>query len=330
MAIVKFVTSGCPMNNIFPYVMREEATESRLIDGIGCTPETALEEFRFVKAQFGKEDKRQYYHIVQSFAPDDPVTPELAHELGMRLAEYFPGFQAVVATHENKSHLHNHIILNSVNFETGLKFHITSDEMREVKEYSNCLCREHGLSTVETKCEYGGDPKWKKILRGMLGLALECSETKEDFIRFLREHGIGVRWDEGHKYITFTDPDGHKCRDNKLFDERFLKENLEIYFAMGGAYSPLAPEYIDHRTPVHPAKATMTLSNDLLYQMAYLFRNCTPQTEEEIEKEEEERRTSEAVGLTAAAVILLALRYRQYYEEEEENEERYFGPVLSM
>ena len=101
MAVVKFVASGCPMNNIFGYVMRDEATERKLIDGIMCSPETALEEFRFVKSRFGKEEGRQYYHIVQSFSPDDPLSPETAHEIGLKFAEYFPGFQIVVATHVN-------------------------------------------------------------------------------------------------------------------------------------------------------------------------------------------------------------------------------------
>ena len=77
MAIVKFVTSDCPMNNIFPYVMRKEATEQRLVSGIECSPDTALEEFRYVKQKYGKEDGRTYYHIVQSFAPDDELTPEM-------------------------------------------------------------------------------------------------------------------------------------------------------------------------------------------------------------------------------------------------------------
>ena len=90
MAIVKFITSGCPMNNIFPYVTRKEATEQRLISGIGWSPDTALEEFRYIKQKYGKEDGRSYYHIVQSFSPNDNLTPETAHEIGLKFAEYFP------------------------------------------------------------------------------------------------------------------------------------------------------------------------------------------------------------------------------------------------
>ena len=109
MAIVKFITSSCPMNNIFLYITRPEATDRDLIDGINCTPESALDEFLFVKERFGKTDGRQYYHVIQSFAPEENVTPELAHEIGMELAMYFGGYQAVVSTHINEAHIQNHI-----------------------------------------------------------------------------------------------------------------------------------------------------------------------------------------------------------------------------
>lgn len=135
MAIVKFITSGCPMNNIFPYVTRKEATEQRLISGIYCSPDTALEEFRYIKQKYGKEDGRSYYHIVQSFSPNDNLTPETAHEIGLKFAEYFPGFQILVATHCNTGNIHNHLIMNSVSFENGKKFHQSRDGLLQVKAY---------------------------------------------------------------------------------------------------------------------------------------------------------------------------------------------------
>ena len=166
MAIVKCIASGCPMNNIFPYVMNESKTENGiLVSGIHCTPESALDEFRFVKNKFGKTNGRQYYHIVQSFSPDDKLTPETAHEIGLRFAEYFPGYQIVVATHCDRDHLHNHLVMNSVNMENGKKFHQTADDLARVKEYSNQLCREYGLFETEAKSSFGSMPKWKDLLR---------------------------------------------------------------------------------------------------------------------------------------------------------------------
>ena len=77
------------MNNIFPYIMKEEKTEQKLISSINCMPETAMEEFINVKKQFDKTDGRQYYHVVQSFSPEDNISPETAHEIGLKFAKYF-------------------------------------------------------------------------------------------------------------------------------------------------------------------------------------------------------------------------------------------------
>ena len=211
MAIVKFIASGCPMNNIFPYVMNRNKTEDGiLVSGIHCTPESALDEFRFVKNKFGKIDGRQYYHIVQSFSPEDKLTHETAHEIGLRFAGYFSGYQIVVATHCDRDHLHNHLVMNSVNMENGKKFHQTADDLARVKEYSNRLCREYGLSETEAKSSFGLMPKWKDLLRRKAYSVACRTSCKEDFIYEMDMHGYKVDWQEGHKYITFTTPDGHK------------------------------------------------------------------------------------------------------------------------
>lgn len=259
MAIVKFVASGCPMNNIFPYVMNREKTDESLISGINCSPDTALQEFNFVKKQFKKEDGRTYVHIVQAFSPDDDITPELAHEIGLRFAEYFGGYQALVATHRNTDHIHNHIILNSVNMETGKKFHQSAAEMRQVKEYSNRLCREYGLSETETKSSFGTMPKWKSQLRNKAYSVACRTRSKEDFIFEMEMHGYKVDWQEGHKYITFTTPDGHKCRDNKLFVEQLLRKNLEIYYLLGGCESGLVDQYKSY-VQLHRGRRTLPSS----------------------------------------------------------------------
>ena len=255
MAIVKFVTAQCPMNNIFPYVMNAKKTDGGvLVSGIHCMPDTALNEFRFVKNKFGKTDGRQYYHIVQSFSPDDDLDAETAHEIGLKFAKFFPGYQIVVATHCNCSHLHSHIIMNSVNMENGSKFHQTASELARVKEYSNKLCREYGLSVTEVKSSFQGMPKWKDELRRKAYSIANRTRSKEEFIWEMEMHGYKVDWKDDHKYITFTTPDGHKCRDNKLFAEQLLRKNLEIYFALGGCDSGLADQYkryVNHSQPEH-------------------------------------------------------------------------------
>ena len=258
MAIVKFVNSGSPMNNIFPYIMKKEKTEQKLISGINCMPETVMEEFISVKKQFNKTDGRQYYHVVQSFSPKDNISPETAHEIGLKFAEYFGNYQMVLATHTDRNHIHNHIVFNSVNFQNGRKFHQTRDEMIQAKEYSNKICQEYGLTLTEAKATRYNMPKWKCKLLIKVEYAMEHSATKKDFIYSLGRMGVKVDWQDNHKYITFTTDDNHKCRDNKLFDERFLKENLEIYFELGGSYSVIAEEYQEYETP-----QTGMISDDL-------------------------------------------------------------------
>lgn len=277
MAIVKFINSECPMNNIVGYVTRDEATEQKLISGIECSPDTALEEFRYVKRKFNKENGRTYCHIVQSFSPDDNITPEVAHEIGLKFAEYFPDFQILVATHYNTEHIHNHLILNSVNYKNGKKFHQTAQEMMRAKEYSNKLCLQYGLSVTEPRTRCSDNPKWKQRLRNIAVYALENTCTKEGFIEFMEMHGYKVKWEDKYKYITFTTPEGYKCRDNKLFDERLLKDNLEIYFALGGCESELVDQFCDYKTPEHNSCATMTTTSGLLTLLGDLLCIAPPE-----------------------------------------------------
>lgn len=261
MAIVKFVSSGCSMNNILNYVMRDDATSDDLIDGFNCSPESANEEFKFTKQQFNKTDGRSYYHIIQSFSPEDNISPEKAHEIGMKFAEYFPSFQVVVATHTNREHLHNHLIMNSVSFENGKKYHQSRDDMLAVKEFSNTLCKEYGLSVTESKTRKR--QRWKENLKKDVIDALSWASSKEEFIDLMNEEGYQVKWEDNLKYVTFTTPEGYKIRDNKLFDERLLKNNMELYFAMGGTDGVISEEYLEYETPETPT-STMTVSSGLL------------------------------------------------------------------
>ena len=241
MANVKFVAVSRGLKDILDYVTSREKTTDSLISGVNCVARTALEEFETVKKQFRKTDGRGYYHIVQAFAPDDPLDFDTAHEIGIKFAEYFKGYQCVVATHMNTDHIHNHIIMNSVDYETGRKYHQSAHEMRMAKEYSNQLCLQYGLSITETKADPVRIPAWKKRLRKAIKAAMEQSYDREDFIACMEAWGYGVKWEPEQKYITYTTPDNIRCRDSKLFDQTLLRENMELYFAMGGR------EYLENR-----------------------------------------------------------------------------------
>lgn len=174
--------------------------------------------------------------------------------------------------------------------ETGKKFHQSAAEVRQVKEYSNRLCREYGLSETETKSSFGTMPKWKSQLRNK-AYSVACRTcSKEDFIFEMEMHGYKVDWQEGHKYITFTTPDGHKCRDNKLFAEQLLRKNLEIYFALGGCESGLADQYkayVNDLQPEHSytiGNGLFNLLKNLLETMPYEGRFTPPVEDHQLDK----------------------------------------------
>lgn len=237
----KFIAVSRSLSGILDYVTNREKTVERLISGVNCMAQTAQDEFEAVKKQFRKTDGRSYYHIVQAFAPDDPLDFDTAHEIGLKFAEYFKGYQCVVVTHMNTAHIHNHIIMNSVNFENGQKFHQSAREMQQAKEYSNQLCREYGLSFTESKADPFRIPAWKKRLCRTIKEAMENCATREEFIAFMAEYGYKVRWEANQKYITYTTPENVRCRDNKLFDQTLLRSSMEAYFDMGGC------EYLESR-----------------------------------------------------------------------------------
>ena len=164
MANVKFIAVSRGLRGIVDYVTNREKTAEQLISGVNCVARTAVPEFEAVKKQFRKTEGRGYYHIVQAFAPDDPLGFTTAHELGVKLAEHFEGYQCIVVTHMNTAHIHNHIIMNSVSFETGMKFHQSAREMQQVKDYCSQLCREYGLSVTESKADPFRIPTWKRRL----------------------------------------------------------------------------------------------------------------------------------------------------------------------
>ena len=140
------------LSDVIEYAANNEKTAMRqFVTGVGCSPETAREEMMMVKRIYEKEGGRVGFHGYQSFAKGE-VTPELAHEIGVKLAEELWGdyFLVVVATHlDHESHIHTHFVLNSVSFRDGHRFDNSKADYRKMREASGRLCREYGLSIIE-------------------------------------------------------------------------------------------------------------------------------------------------------------------------------------
>lgn len=215
MAIIKFTSGEINPRTVINYVCNKEKTTDKLISGKDCMPESCEYEFAEVKKAFGKTDGRTYYHMIQSFSPDDRITPEQAHEVGLQMAELFEGYQVLVVTHTNKAHTHNHLVINSVNFENGKKLTISNQELEDIKNYSNSICLKNGWDVTEAKTRRNRNPKWKQIIIEDALAAMAESYNMDEYISKLKELGIYVSYNPDYKYMTYSDAEGHKCRECK-------------------------------------------------------------------------------------------------------------------
>lgn len=241
MAIIEAISSKANIKRIISYVTQDNKTNINLITGKDCMAESCLEEMLYTKNLYHKNSGRQYIHIIQSFDPKDNLSAEQVHNIGIKLVNTFNGFQVLVATHIDKNHLHNHLVINSVSFENGYKIQMSKKDLQYIKDYSDKLCLEIGSSVIPKKektnyikrneyrvAERG--KSWKFKLMNAIDLSLAESNCKDDFIKNMNKLGYQLNWTDTRKYITYTTPEGYKCRDNKLYDEKYSKGAMENEF----------------------------------------------------------------------------------------------------
>lgn len=228
--------------------------------GLNCSDNfnSITEEFEVTKKFYKKEDGRQYKHIIQAFSKDE-ITPDHAHEIGIEFAKSFKGFEVFIATHTDREHIHNHIVLNSVNFETGLKYHESKHDLEILKSISDEICLRNNLSVIDRTLKTKNistydintyklleDVKQKNKKSDLIELALKIksissnSSSKEEFISNFEKENYSVQWSKEKKHITFTIPNnllvGKKNKFrleniNKYFKQNiFTKEGLENEF----------------------------------------------------------------------------------------------------
>lgn len=224
-----------------------------------CTAATSYLEMLTTKQSYGKTDGRWYFHFVQSFSDEDALTPGEVNQIGLEFAaEQFPGYEVVVATHCDTGHLHNHFLVNSVSWQSGKKLHQSPETLREHRRVNDQICLAHGLQVLpplgkrqrkkrmkpgEYQAAQRGE-SWKFTLIKAIEEALELSLTREDFIANMEYEGYSVSWSDSRKYVTYTTPEGRRCRDRSLHDDTYLKDNLEKLFAHRQAtgFVPGTPE----------------------------------------------------------------------------------------
>ena len=136
------------------YVMQEKKIESdgrQLVTGINCQPEICYTQFISTKLQYGKCAGKMYFHFVQSFHPEENITPEEAHAVALELAQQWKDYEVIVATHTDAEHIHSHFIINSLSFENGRKLHFEKDDLTQLRKFSDEICMRHGLSICQPK-----------------------------------------------------------------------------------------------------------------------------------------------------------------------------------
>lgn len=308
MATVKAISSKASIGRAVKYITNPAKTTETLISGYNCQPETALQEMQCTKLAWGKTGGRTYKHFTQNFHKDDKITPEEVHAIGKELVEkceQFEGFEVLLATHVDKDHLHNHFILNSVNFEDGHKFQMSAKQLQEIKDLSDQLCSQRNLHIVEKGKTFEGAEREeltaynkdtyqilkqaekkeaKSFVMDIAKAVMECRElatSRQQFIDMMDERGIRTDWQDNHRYITFTDIarelEGEtkcKVRNKKLESEFHIplgKEDLEHSFEIN-AQAKATAKALDPAKLIEAYRDMKNKEKDVLQREKYIVR----------------------------------------------------------
>ncbi len=210
---------------------KTETEEACYVTGVNCNADTALEEMERVKRRFNKEGGNVAYHAYQSFKTGE-VTPEQCHKIGVELARKMWGadYQVLVATHFNTGTYHNHFVVNSVGMWDGKKFNCNKRAYNKLRELSDDICREYGLTVIENPlgktprqiyfAEKRGEPTTFNLMREAIDFAVAHGVNEKNFKQVMREQGYVIHYDPDRKYTTIKRIGGMKAtRLYRLGDE---------------------------------------------------------------------------------------------------------------
>lgn len=223
---------------------KTEFEGQQLVTGINCQPESVYADFMTTKRLYHKTDGVLFYHMVQSFPKGEAVDPVTAHAAALKLAEYYEGYEVLVCTHTDREHIHSHFLINSVNFDTGRKLHIAKEQLQELRQRNDMVCKEFSLPVFQpreqkqktktmTIGEYHTAARGQSKKLQLMNIINDCmrhASNREEFIALMESEGYKVRWEKSRKNITYTTPSGWQCRDRLLFGDKYLKENMEYEF----------------------------------------------------------------------------------------------------
>jgi len=206
MAVTKILARNARLDQAIQYVLNGDKTDHQILTAHqNCDPGWEFRQMMDTKRDVGKLDGRQCYHIIQSFKPGE-ISPELALKIAKEFAaEYLADYEVVIGTHVDKGHIHSHLVFNSVNAQTGEKYHITTQEYyRQIRGISDRLCREHGLSVIiegqptqavsyiEWLRQAKGQPTFRSMLEADLRTAIEDANDLGHFFMLMEHSGYEI------------------------------------------------------------------------------------------------------------------------------------------
>ena len=284
MAINKVVNKSTKshgaMRNVLEYVLRDEKIKQGYVDisgpysGSTINYDEVYQSWISEKKLWDKDSGRMYAHNIISFHKDEMITPETVLEIGKKFSDkFFSGFQCLIGVHQDKDHLHCHIVTNSVSYIDGHKLHQNKRDLEQQKRYTNELCREHNLSITEKGHHFDGslieegqltawskdkfnlinDESKKSYVANCAIALLEVvphSTNRDEFITGMNERGWSVNWSDSRKHIVFQNEEGKKVRDSNVsntFAMDISKEALIHEFERQNALRLAEQEYEDKR-----------------------------------------------------------------------------------
>ena len=240
MAVTKIKAIRGTLSKAIAYILNPEKTDEKLlVSSYGCASETAAREFewtRKIAEQKGMNPVRIIArHVIQSFEIGE-VTPELAHEIGKQFADEILGgkYEYVLTTHIDKDHVHNHLIFNAVDF---VDYHAYKSYKRiyyDMREVSDRLCKENGLSVIPPSQNKGMDYKeyteakrgtsWKQKLKQTIDRLVITAKDYDDFLRLMQEAGYEIKTG---KYISFRAEGQERFTRSKTIGENYTEERIK-------------------------------------------------------------------------------------------------------
>ena len=246
MAITKIWKFKSRLDQLIEYAINGKKTEEKLyVSGINCIPDTAFYEMKNVKKQFFKTEGIECFHGIQSFVKDE-VTPEQAHEIGVKLANELWGekFQVIVSTHLNTDNIHNHFVINSVSFIDGKRFYNTKRDYALMRKTSDRLCKEYGLSVLkqeEKYNKYATSNLYKELMRDSIDYAIASSKDYDEFIQILKDLDYIIT-DRNNALSIRREPYKRNTRIERQFGKNYSKENIYKRILETQASFPYSPD----------------------------------------------------------------------------------------